>query len=160
MPEGNPLDHPGALHPKIARVLGYWRAIHPPCGLPGRRHFDPMAIPDALPGLCLLDVERDPPRLRYRIAGTRIAEVMGREPAGLLFEEVHPSAAAHPGYLDRHLGVIATARPSWRRGKPRQWTRRECVEVENIILPLAADGATVDMLMTLTVMYWSNGRSE
>jgi hypothetical protein len=55
---------------------------------------------------------------------------------------------------------VETATPSWRRGPPRQWSRRECIEIQNLILPLTADGTTVDMLLTLTVMYWSNGTSE
>jgi hypothetical protein len=169
MPEGNPCDHRDALHPKVARVLAYWQSIHPPADptranppprLPGRRHFDPMAIPEALPGICLLDVERNPFRLRYRVAGTRIAASLGKEPAGRSFEEMHPAAAHDPTYLDRHRRVVETAIPSWRRGPPRQWSRRECIEIENLILPLAADGTTVDLLLTLTVMYWSNGTSE
>src|SRR5215813_216703 len=112
MPDGTSIEQQ-ALHPKIARVLAYWRAIHPAAGvLPGRQHFDPMAIPDVLPGIWLLDVEREPLRLRYRLAGTRIVESIGREVTGLWFDEVHPELARQAGYLDRYRTVIEMREPS------------------------------------------------
>lgn len=161
MPDGHPLDTCQALHPKIARILAYWRTLHPAPGvLPGRQHFDPMAIPDVLPGVWLLDVQREPFRLRYRLAGTRIVASIGREITGEWFDAVHPEAAEQPGYLDRYRSVVDGGRPSWRRGKPRLWSRRGCSEIENIVLPFATDGVAVDMLLTATVLYWLDGRSE
>jgi hypothetical protein len=167
MPDGHPhpLDDCQALHPKIARAHAYWRAIHPPPGpqgpvLPGRQHFDPVAIPDVLPGVWMLDVQREPFRLRYRLAGTRIVESIGQEITGRWFDEVHPEATGQPGFLDRYRSVVDGGRPSWRRGRPRLWNRRGCDELENIILPFAGDGTHVDMLFMLTVIYWRDGRSE
>jgi hypothetical protein len=160
MPDGTSLERQ-ALHPKIARALAYWRAIHPAAGvLPSRRHLDPMAIPELLPGVWLLDVQHVPFRLRYRLVGTRIVESFGREITGGWFDEVHPEVAGDPSYLERYRTAVATCEPSWRRGKPKLWTRRGCSELENIVLPLAGDGAQVDMLMAVTVLYWFDGRSE
>jgi len=160
MPDGTSIKRQ-AQHPKIARALAYWRTIHPSPGvLPGRQHLDPMAIPDVLPGVWLLDVQRTPLRLRYRLAGTRIVESLGREITGAWFDEVHPEMAQQPGYLDRYIGVVETREPSWRSGKPKLWVRRGCSELENVVLPFAADGAQVDMLMAVTVLYWLDGRSE
>src|SRR5204863_3178147 len=72
MPDGTSIDRQ-ALHPKIARAFAYWRSIHPAPGvLPGRQHLDPMAIPDVLPGVWLLDVERAPLRRRSETKCCRI----------------------------------------------------------------------------------------
>ena len=38
-------------HPRVARLYRYWLSIHPPGGgLPGRQHFDPVDVPELLPG--------------------------------------------------------------------------------------------------------------
>jgi len=94
MPDGTSIDRQ-ALHPKIARAFAYWRSIHPAPGvLPGRQHLDPMAIPDVLPGVWLLDVERAPLRRRSE---TSVAAFVGASErcAGYLMREspAPPSAA-------------------------------------------------------------------
>src|SRR5260221_14317471 len=61
-----------AWHPGLQRLYEYWKAIHPLQGLPGRQEFDPAAVPDLLPNLWMLDVQREPFRLRYRLFGTSI----------------------------------------------------------------------------------------
>jgi hypothetical protein len=46
---------------RIRRLLEYWESVRPVGGgLPGRQHIDPVAIPELLPWLWMLDVERDP----------------------------------------------------------------------------------------------------
>src|SRR5260370_4780571 len=61
-----------AWHPRIKRLYEYCKAIHPPLGLPGRQEFDPSAVPDLLPSLWMLDVQRQPFRLRYLLLGTSL----------------------------------------------------------------------------------------
>lgn len=149
-------DGPGVQwHPKITQILDYWRAKTPPGRLPGRQHIDPMELRQLLPLLWLLDVQREPFRLRYRLVGTAVADAMGQDFTGRWMDEVHPHlAGGGSAYLDRYRAVAATGVPSWRRGTPRLWFNEEHKEIENIVLPLAADGVQVDVLMILTIMYW------
>lgn len=147
-------------HPKLQRIYQYWQHIHPPTGLPGRQHVDPLDFPDLLPGIWLLDVQRQPFRLRYRLAGTRIVDAIGREVTGLWIDEAHPHHISDPSYLGRYRLAVETKTPNRRRGRPKTWLSEDYREVENVVLPLATDGETVDMLMVLTVFYYPEGTSE
>lgn len=140
-------------HPGIQAIFTYWQAIKPAGELPGRRHFDPLRIAPLLPFVWLLDVQREPFRLRYRLAGTRVVAGIGREVTGLWLDEAHPEAVSRPEYIDRYRQVVATGIPSWRRGRPYLAIHRNFDEIENIFLPMAADGMNVDMILAMTVFH-------
>lgn len=144
-------------HPKLQRFYRYWRQIHPPQGLPGRCHLDPLAIPDLLPGMWLLDVQPDPFRLRYRLVGTRIVDAIGREVTGQWVDEAHPHLVGDPAYFERYRTVAETGLPSWRRGKVKAWTPDDYREIENLAVPLASDGRTVDVITVVTVFHFPDG---
>lgn len=147
-----------AWHPRVRRLYAYWRQICPPGGgLPGRRAFDPCAVPDLLPGIWLLDIARAPFRIRYRLVGTGIVEAIGREVTGRWLDEAHPQLRDHPRYFDRYRRVSETGAPSWRKGKPQLWSHRDFGFIENLLLPLAKDGTTVDMLCAFSVLYRNDG---
>lgn len=146
-------------HPKLQRVFRYWESIHPAHGLPGRQHVDPLALADLLPGIWLLDVQREPFRLRYRLVGTRVVEAIGQETTGRWLDEAHPHLLEYPQYFDRFQEVVATKIPNRRRGPARMWSHQDFREIENVILPLANDGTNVDVLLLITVMYRLDGTS-
>lgn len=141
-------------HPRIAQFFVYWRMIRPDDGrLPGRQHFDPLAIHSLLPGVWLLDVQREPFRLRYRLIGTEAVEAVGAEVTGKWMDEAHAAIGRTPGYLGRYHDVVELKVPSWRRGTPQLWTHKKYATLENIVAPLASDGINVDMLACLTVFH-------
>ena len=142
-------------HPDIVRIHEYWRAIHPSEGLlPGRQHVDVLEIPkDLLPRLWLLDIQPEPFRLRYRLAGTEIVRAIGREVTGYWLDDAHAHLKTDPNYLARFRALMGSRSPSWRRSRAMLWTHQDYREIENILLPLARDGAAVDMIMVLTVLY-------
>jgi hypothetical protein len=145
-------------NPRLTRLYGYWRAIRPPGGLlPGRRHFDPVAVPDLLPGIWLLDVQREPFRLRYRLVGTGIVSAIGHEVTGLWLDEAHPGLMEVPACLQRYRRVVERAAPDRRKGEPRLWIHHDFTAVENLLLPLARDGRQVDMLCAYSVLYRPDG---
>jgi hypothetical protein len=121
--------------------------------LPGRQHFDPLAIYALLPGIWLLDVQHEPFRLRYRLVGTEAVEAIGTEVTGQWMDDVHPAVSQTPGYLDRYRAVVEEKIPSWRRGTPQLWTNKRYGTLENMVVPLAHDGVTVDILVALTVFH-------
>jgi hypothetical protein len=142
-----------AWHPRLQRLHQYWQDIHPTDGLPGRQHFDPIDIPDLLPNLWLLEVQREPFRVRYRLAGTSIVRAIQREVTGQWFDDVRPEARAIPGYFDRFRAVVETKTPSWRRGPPKFPLDAIFASLENVSLPLARDGQNVDMILAGTIFF-------
>lgn len=148
---------PDQCHPRLRALLDYWLRIHPPTGLPGRQHLDPTDIPHLLPGIWMLDVHRDPFRLRFRLIGTKHTAIHGRDNTGCWLDEVSPGVQDMATYLARYRGVVETKQPSWRRGAPRMASLDRYTSLENLILPLAGNGKTVDILLAKTMYYDING---
>jgi hypothetical protein len=133
---------------KHRQLYAYWDGKRPAAGrLPARRHLDPVELRALLPYLWLLDVGqgRNGATFRTRLSGTATTALYGVEPTGLWFEELY----AEP-YLSRQLAtyraVVAAARPHLSRLTVPLHGREHCV-YDRLILPLATDGATVDMLL-------------
>ncbi|HXQ52909.1 MAG TPA: PAS domain-containing protein [Stellaceae bacterium] len=137
---------------RIAQLHRYWRAIRPEGSLfPGRQHFDPAAVPHLLPTIRLYDVHRDPWRFRYRLMGTELVRLIGRDPTGTWYHDHRPTQ--QPTQSDRDLVFVAEGRGiCYRRGFPLQIaTGKEHLSSERILLPLARDGRVVDMVLGFTV---------
>lgn len=153
-----------AWHPSLRRLFDYWRSIHPAEGLPGRQHFDPIRIPDVLPIIALVDVHREPaqggpaqPRFRYRLIGTRAVWIWRHDWTGKWLDEVYPNFA-DSGY--RAVALTISERGKWwyARGPSQLANNPDFLSVELLVLPLARDGRTVDMLLTGNVYYGRDGR--
>ena len=149
-------------HPKIRQFHDYWQSIHPSPGvIPGRQHFDPLAIAPLLPSIWLVDVVRPPIRFRYRLVGTRIVEALGQEVTGQWLDEAHPDFGPNLRSYQDYVSVAEEKRPSWRRGKPIFMAYAEaCVALERLLLPLARDGSTVDLIAALTILFDSRGEER
>jgi hypothetical protein len=117
----------------------------------GRSGFDAVPVPDLVPDLWVLDVQRAPLRLRYRGCGARIVAALGHDPTGRWLDEVHPKAN-EPNYYDRYRIMVEQGVATWRKGTPAFWDVKSGV-LENLIVPLASDGRTVDRLVAMTVLY-------
>jgi hypothetical protein len=146
-------------HPRLRRLHQYWLDVHPPEGLPRRQHFDPIDVPELLPNLWLLDVQREPFRLRYRLAGTRVVLAGRREVTGQWLDDARPQVKAIPGYFDRFRAVVETKMPSRRRGVSDFKLDQAVSLRENLFLPLAGDELNVDMILGITI-YFRNDMTE
>jgi hypothetical protein len=155
-----PTPPQGEPHPRIARMIDYWRELAPGPGLvPGLKHFDPMRVPDLLPNLWLLDVVREDGRLRYRfrLVGDALIDAGAPFRKGLFVDELGDQvdqAAAHAV----HDGLVGSLQPDWRRGRPIVKHLRFIALLERVLLPLAADGRTVDHILAMTIFYQMDGR--
>src|SRR3546814_1338569 len=100
---------------KIKALYDYWQSIRPnDLALPGRRHFDPLDIPELLPNIWMLDVKRDPLRFRFRLIGTEIVRFTGRDSTGQWLDEVYPGYAESDAFR-WHCAVAEEAVPSYRK---------------------------------------------
>jgi hypothetical protein len=148
---------PEAWHPILRDYFAYYRSIAPDGLLPGRQHFDPFAIPGALARLVLLDVQRGPLRYRYRLVGTKEAELYGHDPTGRWYDEVKPrNLQTESGYV-RLQHAVEDGVISYRKGAVLAIRHREHQSVENLVCPFASDGRTVDMLTVCAVIFRRDG---
>src|SRR5487761_1780687 len=130
---------PGADLPpcdkRISELYRYWQSIRPAAGrLPGRQHFQPTDIPHLLQWIWLADVQRTPLRFKYRLVG-----------------EAHPrfrQSTAYPHFV----AAAERAQVAFYRGPPVYVIDLRYKTIERLILPMAQDGATVDMLLGITVL--------
>lgn len=142
--------------PRVRAFYDYWLRIHPPGRLPGRQHFDPCDIPKLLAGIWLIDVQRVPLRLRYRLIGTDIVKALGREMTGEWLDDAHPHIKHHPSFLTIYHHIVFDAAVYWMRGQPVLKHLEKFSSLENVRVPLATDGRTVDMVASYSELHYSD----
>lgn len=130
---------------KLATLLAFWRGLVP-SGLPGRQHLDPIAIGTALlPYVFLADVLDGGQRFRWRLIGTHIVSHAGTDDTG---KEL--GATVGPGTRDAILGhyrqVAQNRQPLCHRSEFVGQDGR-VYRYDRLLLPMASDGATVDMIL-------------
>lgn len=140
-------EHPFEFQSRVVQDgYSYWRSKIVRGRLPARSDIDPSEIPRLLPNVILVDVQREPAlNFRYRLIGTRVVEHLHRDYTGSWFsdiEHLHASSAI----WDACTRVADSGRPLLANSEyvgPHQDFRRG----EDVILPLAEDGGTVDSLL-------------
>jgi len=146
-------------HPTVRRIHDYWCSIHPQIGLPGRQHIDPLEIPtDLLPNIWLLDIQQEPLRAKYRLVGTGIVRAIGHDFTGHWLDETDTYAPAQ--YLVAQATirkVVESHRLVWSKGSSSLQGQHDHQEAEVIRLPLASDGATVDVILNYAIFYNVDG---
>jgi hypothetical protein len=129
----------------VEAVFRYWSGKRQGPRLPGRRDVHPEDIPALLPWLFLVEVAHAPQRFRFRLVGTRICELAGRDHTGISVNEAEYGPAWR-AVFDAYDRAVRSAEPQL-DVMHAPWPGREFRRYERIVLPLAADGRTVDMLL-------------
>jgi hypothetical protein len=114
--------------------------------LPGRQDFDVLDLRYILGNLNLLEVLRDPMRLRYRVHGSNCASLLGYDMTAKLVDD-YPDPTYRERVRSNMVKVVESRTPRCDVGT-REIVDGRVIRFEALILPLAADGTTVDMLMT------------
>jgi hypothetical protein len=131
-------------HPGLAELYAYWRAKKGERPAPRRADLDPVEIAPLLPFVTLVDVERAPLRFRYRLVGTAIVRNVGDDFTGRYLDSL-TRLSRRDAMAAEFARVVDSAMPAvsvwdYTRGDGRR------LRYERLIMPLMADGATVDML--------------
>ena len=130
----------------------------PDGALPGRQHFDPLTTPELLNNIWLVDVVPGAaPRFRFRLVGGAAVDAGTEFRKGLYLSEVgsaEEAALATRNFTDQ----LRTKRAQWRRGPSTLGRLEFARELERVSLPMARDGANVDLFMCVTVFYYADGR--
>jgi len=111
---------------------------------PSRHAFDVLELRPWLGFICLVDVLAQGGDFRYRIFGTRIANVIGRELTGRYLSQVEPGL--REGLLPGYLAVSQSWAPATFSPALRDAWRT--IRLSELVLPLSTDGRSVDMLLT------------
>ncbi len=133
----------------IHEGLDYWQSIHGGKALPARSDLDPAQIPRLLPYLYLNEIHRDPLRVSYRVVGTRICQIEGRNKTGAwMHEEILQDD--YEVWLADYRHVMEARQPLFGYDDLGQLDRSH-VKFEWAIFPLSSDGQMVDMTFELEV---------
>jgi len=156
----------GGWHQKLQSLYEAWRQQAPaPDRLPGRQHVGPEILKPWLPGIWLLDIvwneidaQTGQPRIRYRLAGTKLVDMRGgHNPVGMWLEDSNPARVSPNPTILRVHAMLQSRQASWRRGEPNNSRIAAVRMVENLFLPLAADGSRVDMILCGSLYFGLDG---
>lgn len=129
-------------------LIGRWTAARETSGtaIPPREFADPFELQEHLGYLQLVDVFHDPVRFRYRLIGTRITALAGRDSTGRWFQDLYSPEFVAEAFKS-YRWIIAEKRPL-RVSATWQHVDKGHIRYEALDLPLSADGDTVDLILT------------
>lgn len=131
----------------LAQVVAVWRGMCPPDGgLPDWACFDPVAVPDALGMISLLEVRHPGPSFFCRLYGTKLYAALGQDLTGKPMAEAVPNFTGSAAEADYRY-VVRSGQPRLYSGPPSLWSPKRIERVNVAMLPFAADGVRVDRIM-------------
>ncbi len=111
--------------------------------------FDLLDYAALAPGICIIDVERDPERFRYRFIGSDIVMLYGRDNTGNYMDEIAEELGDAMGeHLALFRGVVAGRRPL-RHSTSFDWVGRGFVELNAVDYPLFDAAGQVTQILCI-----------
>lgn len=136
--------------PRLGRLLDWWcEKVASLDRLPGRQHFDPLEMAALLPHLYMADVVAGGARYRWRLLGTELNALAGRDVTGRHFDEIYA-----PDIYDNvvaSLAAVVRDRQPMRSYGTYAFAARAFVGFEAMEVPLASDGKTVDIILGIAI---------
>lgn len=151
------LSEPSA--PGLRKLLEYWQSKCCNGHLPARADIDPVDLSFILPNLFLMDVnmsEEPRSRFRFRLFGTELVRVHGRERTGKTFHETLEEEPAD-GSVAWATRLVNERIPLFIGGRVR-YLRKERLKFENAMLPLQNDGGEVCMILGATIYTYQSAK--
>jgi hypothetical protein len=137
--------------PLLVDLLGYWRGKCGDRAMPRRADIDPLdpALRPHLGFLVMTDVTAEG-RFRFRLVGSALTAIVGRDSTGKYLDEVY-SPADYEHMIVAFRWVVAHRAPLRITGNLRH-ANRAWIEMESADLPLSSDGRAVDVILTRSVL--------
>lgn len=131
---------------QLRALLAYWQSkCRPDGGLPGRAQIDPLELRGLLPYIYLIDVLPGE-MFRIRLLGEVHVAIYGNGLLGRTIEEIFPPE--HGAEFNRlYRAVLRRRGPVVNGGQVFWWRNKEWLPFEGLHMPLASDGATIDMIL-------------
>lgn len=132
-------------NPPLQALHDLWNRKRDSRPMPSRDDFDPLELKDDLGWIVLVDVEHEPVRFRYRLIGTNITHLVGRDATGAYLDELYPPSAERVA-TSSFREILQSKTPNRILGTMHH-AEKGFLEFEAVDLPLSADGETVNMIM-------------
>lgn len=138
-------DSSGMTSPILRALRDHWLALKGKRAMPSRADIEPTDIPALLPHIVLVDVFGAPPAFRYRLIGTAVTKIAGRDATGRILDET-----LYGANTDR---VLRTYRETVADRSPKavreivQFVDKDWIKTEVLLMPLSGDGRTIDMII-------------
>ncbi|WP_416898576.1 MAG: PAS domain-containing protein [Minwuia sp.] len=160
------LTHPESDMPMRSDVnrhlCDHWLSLKPDGGLPEWRSFSPADVRKLLPHLIVVECLPDPLRFRFRLIGTFVTGIAGRDATGRMLDE--------DLYGDRLEAMTWHYRRCAESAEPLatlgtvHFVDRDWMVAEHVFLPFAPPGGPVNIIMagldTLDGSAWLSGYSH
>jgi len=135
----------------IVAIVEYWQSLIRDDVLPDRGDLDPIDIPQFLPGIALIDVERNPWRFRFRLLGDELIFHHGVNLTGEWLDEAFPHFPT-TGTMADMIDTAETGRPNYRRGSPQLTYEKSFIEIERVMLPFRNGGEDVELILIYSIL--------
>jgi hypothetical protein len=132
--------------PSLQRLYQDWQDRRRGRAFPARADFDVLELGYIIGNLSLLDVRYNPLRFRFRLHANGVTERVGYEMTGKYVDELPLTDTRL--MVQRHYEAVVDRREPIVEVRARQIVDDRMLPCEVLALPLAADGATIDMLMS------------
>lgn len=124
---------------KVHRLNSYWQTKRDGRVMPRREDIDPADLKELLPDLLLGDYEASPFRVRFRLVGTRLAEIHGLDFTGRYLDQLAFGLSDGFDWSDLNRRVFDGKAPLYGKGY-RTASEGEGVGFEFGTFPLSDDG--------------------
>lgn len=131
--------------PFLRELLALWRGRRGERLMPARRDFDAVEFLRFGGRIALIDVEYEPKRYRFRLIGSKMTEVLGRDSTGRYVDELYDSAFYQTA-VEPYEVVSRERRPVASHGNMKRMGK-EFLRFQSLDLPLSSDGERVDMIL-------------
>ena len=138
--------------PVVRAAFDYWRSKCEGDRLPSRRDIDPVEIPRLLPHILLTEIWQEPFLVRYRLAGSALAELYGFDYTGSYLSREREGDEGYAYYVEIYRRLCREKLPLFGRDSVHIRERHHIV-YEWGEFPLVDDKANVVMTFAVGELF-------
>ncbi len=130
---------------ELRDLVALWEDQRGAADLPHRDRVSPFDLKSILGWVILVDVEHAPERYRFRLIGSSVTQLLGRDSTGRYLDDVLDPAMYDP-FVAAHRYVCAHRRPVRCTGTLIH-ANKAYIDYESVLMPYAGDDGLVDLCL-------------
>ena len=132
-------------HPELAALHRLWTECTSDGRLPDRTAFTPETLRPWLGHIGIVEVQRDPVRLRIRLAGMHLVEHDGNDHTGRYLHDVLPPPE-RDAFLGAYLRCLEHLAPQYETLYSRPDINKRFL-MRRLLLPVSMDGRRIEQII-------------